>query len=353
VKDEVILHIDGRTFRGFKTVAISRGMETGPWQFEFTAAPELDAEGFFSVEDGMYCEIYIDDEITLTGFIDEVPNNYDAKDYTITVAGRSLLGDLVDCSDVGKQYQPGTTLARIAAAECAPYSIKVVVDGSARSQAHAAFASPQARDAGQSPWDFLENLARIRAVLLVSNPDGGLTITRTAARRADGDLELGRNIKGGQGQRSSRSLFSQYHVIGQSPDTFSTNPETPSQQAAILKTTDCLRYRPCLIQTDTPVEGAACRARADWQRRLNLGRSQSVVYTVQGWRQVTDGRLWMPNELVTVTDPRNRLNRTDRLITEARLMLNDQGRTTQLTVMPKEAFALQPLPEPSADGGGA
>ena len=72
---------------------------------------------------------------------------------------------------------------------------------------------------------------------------------------------------------------------------------------------------------------------------------------MRGWRQGGDtGRLWMPNELVSITDSFNQLDNTSRLITSVRTQLAaGSGSTTVLTVMPKAAFDL--LAQPETSGG--
>lgn len=348
--NEIALYVDSKQYYGFKKLAVSRGIENGSWQFEMTVASDLDADAYFEIEAGQACQIKLDSETLLTGHIDGKPVNYTAASYEETATGRSTIGDLIDCSLPGKQYPAGKTLHDILVAECAPYGIAVTVDNSAAAAASQRFANVVTRDAGQTSWDFAESLARIRAVLLISNAAGGLTITRAGAYRADVDLILGKNIKACQAEHSCRSLFSEYQVSGQS--AFITGDAAAnSQNTGIYKTDDIARYRPCFIQTDEPVDNAACAVRAEWQRRINWGRSKSITYTVEGWRQTPGGRVWEPNEIIFVTDKRNRLNKTGLLITESRLMLTQEsGRETQLTVMPWQAFDMQPLAE--AAGGG-
>lgn len=343
--DELYVIINNQQYFGFKNVAVARSMENGQWAFEITATPDIKRHGYAGIKPGQRCQIRVNDDLLLTGIIDEAPLSYDKQGYTISASGRSSVGDLVDCSDIGIQYAAGTNLAEIAVAECDRYGIIVTVHQSAFEAASQPFSAAITRSAGQTIWEFLEGLAKVRAVLLMSNPGGGLSIARAGHGQADTALQLGSNILAAQSRRSSRSLFSQYFVIGQQPAGDDWEGSDASQMIISHVTHDTNRYRPCLIQTDEPVDNEACMVRAEWQQRINWGRSQSIVYTVQGWRQTPGGRLWQPNETVTVTDFRAGLDSTERLITEARLLLTSQGRTTQLTLMPKEAFDLLPLPE--------
>ncbi|MFK4751436.1 phage baseplate assembly protein [Oceanobacter antarcticus] len=349
--NELILVIDSKEYTGWKRVAVSRGIEQGPHQFEVEAAPDLDADrGIFAIEDGMAVDVYVDSDQVTSGYIDDVDVSYDKRTSAVTVRGRSKLGDLVDCSTVGQQVKPGQTLAGIASTLCANFGIAVVVDSTATAPANKAFASADlALDAGQPVWEFLEELARVRGVMLISTATGDLQITRAGTTQAAVTLELGQNILAAKGTRSHRSLFSTISVTGQQPAFISSDTSATSQSGA-TETGDAVRHRPMVLFSDSPADVAACEAQAKHRRRIGYGRSRQVIYTVQGWRQTDGGDLWLPNQLVQINDSRNQLANAQRLISETRLMMDIRsGRTTEITVMPPEAFDL--LAEPATTVG--
>lgn len=344
---ELVLRVDGRNYTGFKDVVLLRSLEQGPHHFELKIAPSVDTDGgIFALVDGMTCQVHIDDELALTGAIDDINVDYDATTHEITITGRSKVGDLADCSTIGQQIKAGQTLLSVAQQLCKPFAINVLVDASATDAAHQKFTtSDTTLDAGQPIWEFLEELARIRAVLLISNAAGDLVITRSGTGRADVPLVLGKNIKAASGRRSHRSLFSTYEVAGQQSIWATSDVSANSQNAAIVPGFS-RRYRPSVITTDQQVDNAACQARAEWQRRVNYGRSRSINYTVLGWRQAENIRLWTPNELVRITDNFNQLDNKERLIVAVQTSLSRRsGKTTTLTVMPKSAFDLITQPE--------
>ena len=336
---ELTLVIDSKEYRGWKRVAVSRSIEQGPHQFEVEAAPDLDADaGIFAIEDGMPVQVLVDDTLVTNGYIDDVDVNYDKRSGSVTVRGRSKLGDLVDCSTAGQQTK-NQSLKSLATILCSPFGISVGVESSARDAANKLFGmSDLTLDAGQPIWEFLEELARVRGVMLVSTATGDLQITRAGTSRAAVALELGGNILAAKGSRSHRSLFSEVTVTGQQP-AWQSSAAGATSQAIAKETGDAKRHRPCVLFSDSPSDTANCQAQARHKRRVNYGRSRQVIYTVQGWRQADDERIWLPNQLVQVTDARNHMNNATRLITEARLMMDARsGRTTELTVMPPEAF---------------
>ena len=350
--NSLVLFVDGRPYSGFKEVTLLRSMLQGPHQFELSIGPDLGTDAsVFDIEDGMSCQCYIDDDLVITGYVDDRNASYNHQNHEITISGRSKLADLVDCSTHGLQLKAGQTLLSVARQLCKPYGISVSADSSASAAANQPFsATDLALDPGQTVWDFLEELARIRAVLLISDSAGNLVITRAGAGRADSPLILGQNIKSAAARRSHRSLFSDITVAGMAA-TWSVMDATGNSQAQASVSGQARRYRQRVIITDQPVDIAACKQRADWQRRVDWGRSRSIDYTLRGWRQGGDtGRVWMPNETTVVTDTFSQLNADTRLIASVRQQFTrSSGRTTTLTVMPPSAFDLLAQPESGAN----
>ena len=82
--------------------------------------------------------------------------------------------------------------------------------------------------------------------------------------------------------------------------------------------------------------------RARWEVARRLGRSTVVQVTVDSWRD-GDGKLWTPNTLVPVSLPNARF--TGPLLLASVTYRRDAktGTHADLTLMPKEAFAIEPI----------
>jgi prophage tail gpP-like protein len=348
MSDELILMIDGKPHRGWTSLTVGRSIERGPHEFEVSLTDRwgrAEAINPRSIVAGMPVQVYVNDARITSGYIDDVDPQYDATQHSLAVRGRSKLGDLVDCSTEGQQF-PRMSLLGIATQLCAPFGISVAADTSVASEAGAVFNSPQTLDLGQPIWEFLEELARIRAVLLTSTADGNLLITRAGTGTADVALALGKNIKAASGSFSHRELFSDYIVTAQQPGTPTLTGTDTSQPKGTAKGSG--RYRPFVVRADSTGDIADCRTRAEWQRNVHYGRSRGIVYTISGWRQTPGGRLWTPNEMVAVKDPWSGID-TELLIVESRIRLGEEGSTTENRVMPREAFDVLPLPESSEE----
>ncbi|MBJ7537160.1 phage baseplate assembly protein [Marinomonas transparens] len=345
--DELIVHIGGKVHSYWTQATIARSMERGAHSFDLSLTDSFEiADSAMqnalvrSVQPGMDVAVLINDEQIVAGYVDDVNVSYDGKSHSLNITGRSKIADLIDCSGAGQQFQLGQSLTDIANTLCQPFGIQVSVADSATSAANEPFKSDQMLDLGQPIWEFLEGLARLKAVLLASDADGNLVITRAGAKMADVALVLGENIKTASSTFSDRSVFSEYSVYGQQ----AKNPSTNQDAKAITQnkgnaSAEGVRYRPFAVSADIPSDTAACETRAKWQKNVFESRAKSMTYTVQGWRQRPNGKLWEPNALVSVEDPWLGWD-GELLITETRITLDEGGSNTQIHLMPKGAFDL-------------
>jgi prophage tail gpP-like protein len=92
---------------------------------------------------------------------------------------------------------------------------------------------------------------------------------------------------------------------------------------------------------ETPSDTALATKRARWRALRNYGQSTRANITALGWRQ-DDGNLWDTNLLVPVKSPMLVIDKS-LLIGQMRFTLDENGRRTELTLMPPEAY--QPAPD--------
>ncbi|MEJ1436376.1 MAG: hypothetical protein RPU61_03565 [Candidatus Sedimenticola sp. (ex Thyasira tokunagai)] len=341
---DVRLETNGIKYGGWKAIRIQRGIEQISGQFELSLTEKWAEQNTpRPIRPGAACRISIDGETVITGHVDDVDPQYSSKSHSITAKGRDATADLVDCSAPSFQWK-GQTLLQGAEKLCRPFGIRV----QAATDVGAAFTFKN--NEGETVFETIERPARIRGLLLISDGQGGLLITRAGTKRAAGRLVLGKNIKEAKGHFSHRNRFSSYTIKGQSNGNAFSEAAQAYQVMAEVTDQAIKRHRPMIIVEDDPIDAAAAKTRTTWQRNVNAGRSQSVTYTVQGWRD-QGGALWSPNWLIPVDDGYMGISR-EMLITTVALILDDQGERAELTVMLPEAFDLIELPEPKEDEGG-
>ena len=341
---ELGLTIGGTRFTGWQEVSVDRSIENISGGFEIVAAEtELEDPPARAFRPGQKCTIDLDGDVVVTGWIDAVTVAWDDTDHTITVRGRDVTGDLVDCSVEKIRQMDGRTLDQIVSEICKPFGIQV------RSETDTGipFETFTVSD-GDEAFAAIERACRIRAVLPVSDGLGALVLTRAGTARASGELELGVNILAASFERSDEERFSEYVVRYQQQPQSGWAATASTEQEGKAKDAGVARYRPRIIIGETQGDGATFSDRATWEASVRLGRSLRGSYTVAGW---TDGAgaTWKPNTIVRVRDPLAGID-TDLLIASVEFTKGPDGTRTVLTVSPRTAFDLIPVPETKDEG---
>lgn len=347
--DNIQLLVDDTLYSGWKAVSVRRSLDLFANTFDLTLTDNQAGQAR-TIRLGSPCQVRIGGETVVTGYVDRIRPRYDARSRSLTVSGRSKTADLVDCSpppgwDGAGQYNR-RTLLQLAATLAKPFGISV------RSEVDdLPVIQISNLEQGQPIFEFLELYARQAGVRLVTDPDGNLVITRASVAQAPTALVLGENIEEAEGEFSERNRFSHYYVTGQRPNQLDDNAEAAAHIAGMADDVR-LRYRPTVINAEGPLGGMAdASRRAEWQRNVQYGRSRKATYTVSGWRH-RDG-LWQPNTNVKVIDEWMGFEGRDGkgewlMIGTVEYVSDERGQRTRLTVMPREAYDLVPLPAEDA-----
>lgn len=338
---DLMLRIDSSEFSGWEHISVRRSMQDLAGSFDLQVT-ERWAENPVArrIQSGARCQVLIDDVPVITGSVDATPVDYDSSMMRLSVQGRDRTGDLVDCSAPALQWI-GRSIAQVAAELCKPFGIEVIN----LAKADRAFRSYKPGD-GESVFEMLDKAARMRGVLLTTDGRGRLVITRVGASKAGDSIELGRNVISASGSHDLRDCFSVYTVKGQQQGGV-LDDEAACHVVGKARDTRIVRHRPITLLCDGPADSSTAREKAIWERNVRTGRSESITYTLYGWRQA-NGDLWQPNLLVPVLDEYQRID-GERLITDVSYSIDDRGEICELTVMPVSAFALALEKEPEVD----
>lgn len=347
MSDDVRLRIVANDYSGWKAIAVRRSLDTLADSFDLTLTDRWSAEAARRpVRLGEPCEVWIGEEKLITGYVDEVRPRYDSKTRALSVAGRSKTADLVDCalppSITAPAQKNNKTLIQLAAALAKPFGIEVVSEVSGFPRIDRSVS-----EAGQTAFELIEEKGRPAAILLVSNSDGNLVITRARDEHIGTPLILGENILEADGEFSHRERFSHYYFVGQQSNWGSNLGAAGAAHVKGQAEDTAVRYRPTTVVAEGAGNTADMKRRAEWQRNVSYGRSRRATYSVNGWRHA-DG-LWHPNRLVQVFDEWMGFDGEWLMIGTVEFVLDERGQRTRLTVMPKEAYDLIPLPANAKD----
>lgn len=337
---EVQLRVNGVDYSGWKSVRIVRGIEqiAGSFELGVTDTDPDTLESLRPIRPGDICQLSVDGQVVITGFVDDRDATHGKDNHELRIAGRDATGDLVDCAAIHKTGEwANRSMKQIAENLCAPFGIKVKVEtdiGNALSKWKI--------ETSESVFSCLERLARDRGVLLVSDGQGGLLITRASKKRSGAALLSGENILSASLGISHRDRFKTYTVKAQRPGDDENFGDALSVSAG-AKDDGVGRYRPLIVLADDQADYAGAKRRAQWEANVRAGRATQLTVRVLGWSHAEG--LWEPNTLVTVQHPWLDLN-SELLIKTVVFTLDEGGAITELQLTRREAFDLIPMPAP-------
>lgn len=334
VEDQMTLTVGGREYGGWKTISLTRGIDALVGQFSIALSERWPGQvTSWGIEAGDACQIYIGGDLVLTGYIDQASYSIDGRRHPVQVTGSEKSCDLVDCSAI---HTPASwkkrSLEQIASDLAKPFGIGVKAVA-ATAPAFPTFALQQ----GETVFDVIDRMAKLRGVLPVTTAAGDVELILPGKTPAGYTLEQGVNLEAISFDNDVSKRFSEYLVKGYSSDG-KTRPKATAKDGGVG------RYRPLLIVSDDASTPASLKTRATYEASVRAGRGQQITAIVSGWRSA-DGQLYRADRLVTVKAPIVGID-TSLLLYSVTYTADDSGRSSELKLAPKEAFGQEPIAEP-------
>lgn len=330
----VRLLVGGTEYGGWKSVAIQAGIERQVRDFDLTITNRWPGATDIPrrVHPGDSCELYIGQDKVLTGYVDATPISYDGTQVSVGVRGRSKTADLVDCAaDRSPGQWRSAKLERIAADLASGYGIAV------RSEVDTGAALSHAIDQGETVFESIERMLRLRQLLATDDADGNLVFIEVgSAGRAGTALELGRNILRCEAPLDYKDVFTEYVVKGQRPGSDTEFGDTVAGVTASITDDTLNRRRVLIIKQGGEATGTSATERVRWERAHRKAAALATTYTVNGWRQ-EDGTLWRHNMLVRTIDGAVGFD-DEFVVAEIQYQLSEAGMLCLLKVGPKDGY---------------
>lgn len=354
---ELTLKTGGAVYSGWTEIRVTRSIKRGASDFDIALTDRWPGRTApWPIRPGADCIVALDGETVLTGYTDSRSPSFEATAHAVRAAGRSKTMDLVDCSAIvkGGQFR-NYTLPAIARALAKPFGIGVTVLG----DAGAAFSEVQI-EPGETCFDVIERLCRLRGLLVCDAAGGNIVIARPGSfgarnaplvesRQGANGSPIGGNLKSGRSVESFSGRYSDYIVRGQQAGTDYLSGSQASQPQGVARDDAVSRYRPRLIVAEAPGGGGDFQTRADWDAQHAAGLSLSASLTVAGWSD-SAGALWTPGAVVHVDSPTLGIDRELVIVTASYKRSAKDGTETELEVQPENALTPQPV---NAVSGGA
>lgn len=382
-KNRVRLVVAGEEYGGWKTVRIRLAIESQARSFDLEVTDKWPGQTTIPrrIQPGDACQVFIGDDLVLTGYVDATPIRFDGRSVSVAVRGRSKTADLVDCCPIeaGKAtagagggswadvvplkggqaenvIKPPAKAANqwrnqklevIAAALAAPYGVRVL------SEVDTGRVIPDHQvQVGETVFESIDRMMRLRHVLSTDNEKGDLVfIDVGSSGRATTLIETGKNVLSGSTELDYKGVFSEYVVKGQrvgNDEQFGADvaeeegeatdysPATVTSQTATAKDARAKRRRVLVIKQSGQADDGTCQDRAEYERAHRAAKALETTYTLAGWRQ-SDGALWKPNLLVRVRDPLIGFD-AEMVIAECSWILDPDGLRTEVRVGPPDGY---------------
>ena len=346
--NNVRLIVNGQEYGGWKGVEITAGIERQVRDFTLSVTDQWPGQTDIPrrIRPGDRCEVYIDADKLLTGYVDGTPVRYDARSVAVSVKGRSKTCDLVDCSAINSPGQwRGSTVDRIAADLARPYGIAVI------SEVDVGAPLTHGIDQGETVFESIERMLRLRQLIATDDAFGRLVFIKIGSGgRAATALKVGHNILGGDASLDFKDVYGEYVCKGQRAGDDLDFGDAVAGVSASLKDDTVTRRRVLLIKSSGQTDGGTAIERVRYERAHRRGKALATSYTVQGWRQ-EDGSLWKHNQLVRVIDPIIGFD-NELLISEVTYEKAEQGTLCHIKVCPPDAFVIDPGKTKKKQGQG-
>ncbi len=348
--DDLSLIVGGRVLSGWSSIRVTRGIERCPSDFDIQMTELYPGDvGAFVIQPGDACQVKLGNDLVITGYVDRFIPAIDAGSHSIRVLGRSKCADLVDCDAEwpGGQISAASALA-IARKLAEPYGkfsdgqpsnpITVTTDvtdiGPTIPQFNLIL--------GEKAFDIIERVCRYSALLAYDLPDGNLFLTRVGSREAASGFKQGVNVQSASIAYSIDQRYSEVLTFIQSIDTFGDLGDDGNLIATVTDRNVVRHRRKVVIAETGDSNFSVAQRRADWEVARRSGRSRQLSVKTDGWRDES-GALYEPNTLVSVDFPALKLAPSKWLINEVTYARDEEnGTTCELTIMPPEAFSVQP-----------
>jgi prophage tail gpP-like protein len=393
----VRLLVNGAEYGGWKSVRIAAGIERQARDFDLEVTDRWPGQTTIPrrIQPGDACQVFIGQDLVLTGYVDATPIKYDGKSVSVAVKGRSKTADLVDCCPVptgeslgsiirawgdvvdknGKTDNvikpPSKSAAQwrqqkmevISSALAAPYGVRVI------SETDTGKAIPEHQvQIGESVFESIDRMMRQRHVLSTDNERGDLVfIDVGSAGRCGTAIEVGVNVLEGSTDLDYKGVFSEYIVKGQragTDDSFASDVSEEEGDAEDTSSTDVIgesasasdsrakRRRVLVIKQSGHADDGSCKDRAEYERAHRAAKALQTSYTLVGWRQA-DGSLWKPNMIVRVNDSLIGFH-TEMVIAEVAWVMDSRGLRSEIRVGPQDGYVTKAAKlKKSQKGGGS
>jgi prophage tail gpP-like protein len=284
----------GQKYRYWDDVEVTRNFKEVVSEIRLSVA-EISPQGARSwsslrLKPGDPVSAYLAGTLVATGKVAVRQVAYDKNTHAVRFIVQSKVADLVNGTVEAKpgQYRK-SNLKQIAGAVLGPYGIALAISG-APAGADKIFERVSVQ-VGESPFELIERLCRMRNLHLVDDAQGNLIASR-GGDAVGGDLQEGRNILSAQMVWREDQAVDQIKALGDEHGRDQKWGDEVRGNSATAKNPEYSGHRPLHILAEQPGDKQDMQMRADHEVDGNVGGMLTADITVRGWLR-DDGSLWI------------------------------------------------------------
>lgn len=275
--------------------------------------------------------IYSNNEKIITAKIENITDNVDKSTYSLSISGRDKTGELIDSHMKPKIYKQKTFKSLVQAVlKDNGYNFKIIED------VITSRLIDKTEDGGHNKiFDFLDEYAKKAQVLLFTDEDGDLVITREGSDLAVNVLDSN-NILQSTLDTNINESYKFIDVYGSIKNNYSTKRNL--QKASIVNNLSNTNKR-LIVKVSNNSSYKTLNLMANWYKNVKQATGSKYECSVKEHSQ--GGLLWKPNSVVNIIDNRKSINGVF-LIQGVKYRSGASGNITDLSIVNLGSFGLPP-----------
>lgn len=326
--EQLRIIVDGQEIRYLSARAV-RTMDTLADGFSFVV--DGNEYGKFTPYGYQRTEVYIDDELIITGKIYNITASINTEGYKLSYAGFSGLVDILDSCSRPPYSQKNVTLKKAIETIVDPFGV-TVIDNENKEHVFKKVLIEKTGKIG----DFILGLSSQVGALLTSTPEDDIEITSAKLKTSPvAVLTLGQQYAEDLSiSFDGRRRFSEHIAYGKGPDK-NKSVAIPDKNIG----------RVCIDAFSSDENRDKITDAAKWRRNKAFAESLSFQLPVDGFYD-DNGDRWRENTIITVQDKRLFMkDGFDFVVSAVEFTTAGEKKSTALTLVPPFAYTLEEVVE--------
>ncbi len=347
----IVIEVDKIQYGNFTAASASLRLDALSNTFGVDATS--DSKRPLPFKGGEACLVFAAGEQILSGNIEVVSAFYSSNDHTVSLTGRDKTGDLLDSTLAPIPDLKVTTLKALCERVLKEIGLKISVIDEANPDPFNPAEDIESPDPAENAFMFLEKYARKRHVLLTSDFDGNLVITRSSGIETKGLIQNRKdnkngsnNVVAGQVDFDTTGRFNLYKAVSQLNPTVSSlatrlNPGSVANSSSKAVLDERIRGgRQLILISEAMTAANSSFDRASWEKDMRNARGTLYSPELIGFTD-QENDLWQINTLPQVDDEDAGIQ--ERMLIDSVTFSSsmDFGNKTTLTLMEPDAFNLE------------